>query len=360
MPVVTASVQPEPAAVSESAATVCAQCGATLTPGKRFCKNCGHAAGGPPTNVEASPLPKPTPVIESKPAAVPGTSVCAQCGAVLAPGKRFCKLCGHAVDAPVALPEIAPGDPAPMAAGPALAANPEIASRAEFTPEAIPASKSEPAEETATLPLSSSAAIPPRAPLAAPTGRSKATLWLAIGLAAAVLAMAGGGWAWYVHMHRNAFRGTEPAAQTQPSATQSPAQQQAAATPGTAVQPAKPKAGASIDAVPPPPRISPKSAVASTRNTVPISQLQHPGSFRQVNPAAPTPVFYPPKTSSIASLPAQSKQAHSGMLHYQGPPVAYNGTVAFDNLPKERLKFSFDHTAWQLILKRNPDRKSVV
>jgi len=43
------------------------------------------------------------------------------------------------------------------------------------------------------------------------------------------------------------------------------------------------------------------------------------------------------------------------MLHYQGPPVPYNGTVAFDNLPKARLKFSFDHAAWQLVLQRNPD-----
>jgi hypothetical protein len=29
--------------------------------------------------------------------------------------------------------------------------------------------------------------------------------------------------------------------------------------------------------------------------------------------------------------------------------------VVFDNLPKERLKFTFDHTLWQLTIRSNPD-----
>jgi hypothetical protein len=49
------------------------------------------------------------------------------------------------------------------------------------------------------------------------------------------------------------------------------------------------------------------------------------------------------------------QQGVSGVLRYQGPPVPYNGTVVFDNLPKARLKFSFDHAAWQLVLNHNPD-----
>jgi hypothetical protein len=43
------------------------------------------------------------------------------------------------------------------------------------------------------------------------------------------------------------------------------------------------------------------------------------------------------------------------VLHYQGPPVPRGGTVVFDNLPKARLKFTFDHAAWQLTIKPNPD-----
>jgi hypothetical protein len=44
-----------------------------------------------------------------------------------------------------------------------------------------------------------------------------------------------------------------------------------------------------------------------------------------------------------------------GQLHYQGVPVPHGGTVAFDKLPKARLRFTFDHAAWQLIIKANPD-----
>jgi hypothetical protein len=35
--------------------------------------------------------------------------------------------------------------------------------------------------------------------------------------------------------------------------------------------------------------------------------------------------------------------------------VPHNGTVIFDHLPKERLRFSFDRQAWLLTLKLNPD-----
>ena len=29
--------------------------------------------------------------------------------------------------------------------------------------------------------------------------------------------------------------------------------------------------------------------------------------------------------------------------------------MVFDNLPKERLKFSFDATAWRMVIRINPD-----
>ena len=64
-----------------------------------------------------------------------------------------------------------------------------------------------------------------------------------------------------------------------------------------------------------------------------------------VNPTAPSAPAQPP--------PAQ--QPATGMLHYQGPPVPYGGTVVFDNLPKARLKFSFDATAWRMVIRINPD-----
>ena len=62
--------------------------------------------------------------------------------------------------------------------------------------------------------------------------------------------------------------------------------------------------------------------------------------------------------TAAAQTPAQpppARQPATGMLHYQGPPVPYGGTVVFDNLPKARLKFSFDGTAWRMVIKINPD-----
>jgi hypothetical protein len=47
--------------------------------------------------------------------------------------------------------------------------------------------------------------------------------------------------------------------------------------------------------------------------------------------------------------------ARSGILHYQGPPVPYNGVVVFDHLPQARLKFNFDRQAWTVTIKPNPD-----
>jgi hypothetical protein len=35
--------------------------------------------------------------------------------------------------------------------------------------------------------------------------------------------------------------------------------------------------------------------------------------------------------------------------------VPHNGTVVFDRLPRPRLRFNFDHQAWSLTIKVNPD-----
>ena len=45
----------------------------------------------------------------------------------------------------------------------------------------------------------------------------------------------------------------------------------------------------------------------------------------------------------------------SGTLHYAGPPVRYGERVTFTGLPAARLKFAFDHQAWQPLISRQPD-----
>jgi hypothetical protein len=64
----------------------------------------------------------------------------------------------------------------------------------------------------------------------------------------------------------------------------------------------------------------------------------------------------PAESQATPQLPSsQSAATRSGVLHYQGPPVPHNGTVVFDHLPQARLKFTFDHQAWSLTIKANPD-----
>ena len=94
-----------------------------------------------------------------------------------------------------------------------------------------------------------------------------------------------------------------------------------------------------------------RATAAPNANTV-APALPHDGTGQSgsahVNPSAPTPQFQ-------HAAPAQPRPAQQGILHYQGPPVPYGGTVVFDNLPKLRLKFSFDGTAWRMVIRINPD-----
>lgn len=59
--------------------------------------------------------------------------------------------------------------------------------------------------------------------------------------------------------------------------------------------------------------------------------------------------------AQVQQLTPEPAQARSGLLHYYGPPVAYGGQVVFDNLPKARLRFTYDRTGWQLTIKIYPD-----
>jgi len=109
-------VPPEPAAL------FCEKCGAGYAPGKRFCKQCGYAVGTPaptvtdkvPTFANGDFVSKRTvtvensdqvgPIIFPSAQSEPAALLCAKCGAVVTPGKRFCKQCGHAAGAPAPIP----------------------------------------------------------------------------------------------------------------------------------------------------------------------------------------------------------------------------------------------------------------
>jgi hypothetical protein len=189
----------------------------------------------------------------------------------------------------------------------------------------------------------------PAEPDVAPVVQSKAELGLAIGVAAIVLMVAGGGWAWYAHMHahRSASSESGQAAQSQSATGQLPNDEQLTDTTGE--QLSKPPAGTSRSA----------SAGAAT---APINSPQKVDSPQRVEAGksegiarGATPDFHPKQAIPPVLTMPLAAQAHSGMRHYEGPPVAHGGSVVFENLPKARLKFTFDHSAWQLTIKQNPD-----
>lgn len=322
------------------ASKFCSKCGREVVAGKRFCGGCGQS------------LPVPAAPLVETAAAAPA---CGQCGTALVPGKRFCKQCGHAVgEVAVAATATQVAEPCPVAEAVAAelpesvapVTEPKTVPPAEFASETVPVSKWAPVEETVLPPEAAFAATPAPAPV---SGKwPKAKTGLAIGLAAAVLLVAGGGWMWYSHAHRSVSSAAGSAAPAKQSAAPMLAQEQ---TQATTTQAAKPPAGTSGTAVPE----APQAPSQPASNLNPAPHPQRPNSLGHTNPKVPTPVFQKPPVSPNAPLLAPPAQAHSGVRHYQGPPVAHDGKVVFDNLPKARLKFTFNHAAWQLIIKPNPD-----
>jgi len=210
-----------------------------------------------------------------------------------------------------------------------------------------------PVEPVSQAPVASIPQEPVESFPAIPAPKRKTGLMIAI--AAGMLVAAVGGWVWYAHSHR----GVSSATQSSASTPQSTAQGVTSVMPGTTAQPAKPPAGnaevatayAPIAAPQPVPTSAPSSASSASKQTPSSNQ---PGFGNQ---AVPKPAPSVIRAPAILPPPPQFPpvKARSGVRHYQGPPVPHGGSVVFDNLPKERLRFTFDRAAWELILKTNPD-----
>lgn len=106
-------------------AAACPSCGVAVTPGLRFCGNCGAVLAQAPG---ASPAPAPM--------------TCPSCGSAQAPGTRFCGECGNPLpavappSAPMPPPAQAPMPPPPQAPEPPA---PPPAATAPPTPVPPPA-----------------------------------------------------------------------------------------------------------------------------------------------------------------------------------------------------------------------------
>lgn len=73
----------------------CAQCGAPLESGVRFCTNCGAPVPERPDPAQSVPPQQGAASGACTGAAAPfGPGICPRCGSQLAPGARFCTVCG--------------------------------------------------------------------------------------------------------------------------------------------------------------------------------------------------------------------------------------------------------------------------
>ena len=102
---------------------VCPSCGEPITPGMRFCRNCGYDLMIPVTEPVVEPITAAVPATETPtiepldhttelPAAPEETPdkelVCPSCGEPITPGMRFCRNCGYDLMTPVTEPVVEP------------------------------------------------------------------------------------------------------------------------------------------------------------------------------------------------------------------------------------------------------------
>jgi len=246
-------------------------------------------------------------------------------------------------------PQPLPEEPTPAEPTPLKDPTPPLAPAETQAPVEVipPLAREEPPQLAEPAPLAEpSEPFPP----VQPRERSKTKIGLAIALAAAVLLVASAGGAWYAYVHRSVASGAAPPASSTQSAALSQAGNGSPVIPAAPMQSDKPSPGTRPRNVPSAPQAL--ANPAHETNPAPPRSIAVPntGLSGHGNPAGPTPTFRPAMPVSDATA-----QGRSGVRHYQGPPVPYGGVVVFDNLPKERLRFTFDNTAWRLIIKPNPD-----
>lgn len=176
-----------------------------------------------------------------------------------------------------------------------------------------------------------------------------------MGIALAALVAVGAGISWYVVHHSQVKRNQ--------------AQIEAVNTPGSSngMTETKPNAGtpATQTVVAPlaPKPVQGESSGAAKQMETSATRTLHPVKMQAPAPQpvpAPHPISKLPSNIVNAPTPAfapvtPTTSPRKGVLHYAGPPVPFGGTVVFNNLPKDRLRFNFDRGAWQPLIHKNPD-----
>jgi hypothetical protein len=240
---------------------------------------------------------------------------CTGCGATVAAGTRFCVKCGQPVG------QAAPPPPPPAAFVGQTAPPPPPPPPAPFPPQ------------------SAQFAVEPPAKQGAGAG-----VW--IGLLGLLLLMGGAG-LWFYTMHIHAAPAVQVAAQPVPA----PAPSTTPETPPPNPDLAKPE-------VPPPnpdfakPEVPPPNPDFAKKDQVPAPAVDQPvrsSPTVRPKPADSAPASPPPVVTPKPAVKAASPT--TGTLH-AAVEVQQNGEVVFENLPAGRLRFVFDHSAWQPTIHR--------
>lgn len=247
---------------------------------------------------------------------------CTACGATVADGTRFCVKCGQPVGhaAPPANAQTTVLMPPPAA--PPLP--PPVAQAPVWTPPPPP----------------------PPPPLMQPPVVQKegpgAGLWIGI---FGILLLLGGAGLWFYTTRGPGAHGVLTAAQDTPTAgpTVSPTPAQPTPTPTSTFVPT-PTPNPETEVIPPNPDQAQKDAAPTPAPRQPAQPRSQPTPQpAQTRPAISAP---PPQSDPEPAPTVRAARQTSGVLH-ASVEVAQNGEVVFENLPGARLKFTFDHSAWQ-------------
>jgi len=283
------------------AAPFCIACGATIDEGTRFCVKCGKPVG------QAAPPPPPPPSAEQETVFMPS---------IPAPPP---------VAAPPPIPTAPPVvGPPQVPAPPPLAAPPPIVEARTWNPPPPP------------LPPPVARTVPPQAVPTPPVKEGAgAGVWIGI---FGILLLVGGAGLWLYTTRGPGFH----ASSTVQVAAEPTPQPPATPTPVPAPTP-----NPTTEVIPPNPDSAQKDPDTPKQPAEPA--LQAP---EQPPAPAPTPSRAQPvqprsvDAQPAAAPPSRPSRATSGVLH-AAVEVAQNGEVVFENLPGARLRFTFDHSAWQ-------------
>jgi len=372
-----ASEQPDSADAGITSALTCANCGTELSIGKTFCRKCGQLVAASTNSDSHKALtsralvfdPLVLSTVGQEEGSADKTSVsAADWKSLLQTSEEPLPMEQTSIPAVASLHQeeasLWKDSTLPACAFLTGSETPPLGEQVTAELDACAATSSADQQRLTGLPVERNPEIPPLGiPFVASSEGSSSTLprsrppfRLIAGIAAAILVVAGSGITWYLLHQAQMKRSQIQVAEVKtPNATPEQAQETKprAGIPSTQTRLAQSEQRPVSSEPRPvantqtqgklPIRSQENERVSSLDSNVKKQHLPLP-STADVN--RPTPVF------QHSAAPAQPR---NGMLQYSGPPVAFGGTVVFSNLPKERLRFSFDRDGWQPMIHRNAD-----